>query len=537
MTDLIDELHRAGEHVAASTSRIEVPEIVARVRTRRRRRSLIAASATVALVIAVVALAGTSPNRRAVRVQTPVSSIPERIAAVTDDDRLVVLDARTGTRLRELATGVTSSFGTPRIAVSPDGHTIYFQRTRPARPGECSNGVQTVHEIARVDTNGGTSTPIVTGSDPAMSRDGMVLAYGTRTDDQCGRPNAVGLLPLADIGTTARLGRPIPARDPARTAVDWLAWAPDSHHLLVGMVEPDTSSYPRIIDTTALRSNMHAVLEDGSRINISDATQAILVYRGTHGDLLGWSDQPPNGPSTPNATWAVAVDASTGQVTERLFHAPNGIIDPPEPDATGDHIVAIIAPDTLYRWSTGDRNPTRITSGLIAAVWIPVSDSSVAPSVLSPRQRATVCTAEDLGGLSGPLSPAPPVHRLAQPVAAWFGHVHLDPPPNSAQPSIAFDQAWNGIGFIGERDPSAIYEVILADWTSDDFIVMKPHGQPVSHQHVLAWVAIGKHVPVAASDVSASDTVPGVPCYFGTSITAVDATTGEAIADAYDYHR
>jgi hypothetical protein len=64
---------------------------------------------------------------------------------------------------------------------------------------------------------------------------------------------------------------------------------------------------------------------------------------------------------------------------------------------------------------------------------------------------------------------------------------------------------------------------------------MESNGTAVQHAHVLAWVIIGKHVPVAAEDVSASATVPGVPCYFGTSIAAVDAKTGEGIASAYDY--
>jgi hypothetical protein len=65
---------------------------------------------------------------------------------------------------------------------------------------------------------------------------------------------------------------------------------------------------------------------------------------------------------------------------------------------------------------------------------------------------------------------------------------------------------------------------------------MESNGRPVPHRHVLAWVAMGKHRPVEATNVSSSLTVPGVPCYFGTSITAVNAMTGQPIADAEDYH-
>jgi hypothetical protein len=97
-------------------------------------------------------------------------------------------------------------------------------------------------------------------------------------------------------------------------------------------------------------------------------------------------------------------------------------------------------------------------------------------------------------------------------------------------------RAGGGLGFSGLY-ASAIYDVVLAYWTSDDLIVEDVKGHRAPHRHVLAWVAIGTHRPVDASDVDSTQlTVPGVPCYFGTSITAVDATTGDAIADALDYH-
>ena len=63
---------------------------------------------------------------------------------------------------------------------------------------------------------------------------------------------------------------------------------------------------------------------------------------------------------------------------------------------------------------------------------------------------------------------------------------------------------------------------------------MDSNGKAAPHDHVLAWVFIGKHVPVAAGDASGGATTAGVPCYFGTSIAAVNATTGEGIASAYD---
>ena len=157
------------------------------------------------------------------------------------------------------------------------------------------------------------------------------------------------------------------------------------------------------------------------------------------------------------------------------------------------------------------------------------------PRAPDPRQHDTVCTSRDMDLYSGP--PLPPYHRLADSGTYWFGHVHLEPPPPAAKapPLVSEAQAWGTAS--GDFYVSGVYEVVLADWTSDAGIVMQGSGQPAPHDHVFAWVVIGTHVPIDAGDVSEGDTVPGVPCYFGTSIAAVDARTGRPIASATDYHR
>ena len=54
---------------------------------------------------------------------------------------------------------------------------------------------------------------------------------------------------------------------------------------------------------------------------------------------------------------------------------------------------------------------------------------------------------------------------------------------------------------------------------------------------MLAWVAIGTHRPVEAQDVDSQRlTIPGVPCYFGIGITAVNATTGQLLTNLLDCH-
>lgn len=159
----------------------------------------------------------------------------------------------------------------------------------------------------------------------------------------------------------------------------------------------------------------------------------------------------------------------------------------------------------------------------------------IASTTTNPRQRATICTANDATGSPDALE-LPNYRTLRNRITTWFGHVQLDPPATATKPTISFAEAWTGTGFSGERYPSAVFDVVLAEWTSDDFLVMKSNGLLVPHRHVLAWVAMAKHRPVDATDVSTSLTVPGTACYFGTSITAVDAITGQPIADAWDYH-
>lgn len=181
-----------------------------------------------------------------------------------------------------------------------------------------------------------------------------------------------------------------------------------------------------------------------------------------------------------------------------------------------------------------------------SAATAPTAPSTTTRVNLTARQRAKVCTATDMSVNNVPV---PSYRRLTSSRTEWFGRVRLDPVPSSVQPRVPLNIAWNGFGttptsyepgFSGSMYSSAIYDVVLAYWTSDDSLgglVVEEHGKPVAHDHVLAWVAIGTHRPVEAQDVDSQRlTVPGVPCYFGVGITAVNATTGKPLTDALDYH-
>jgi hypothetical protein len=178
----------------------------------------------------------------------------------------------------------------------------------------------------------------------------------------------------------------------------------------------------------------------------------------------------------------------------------------------------------------------------------PGASTTIPRATLTARQRAKVCTAADMSVNNVPV---PRYRHLTSPRTIWFGRVRLDPVASSVQPRVPLDRGWSGfaragaptsnaLGFFGSVYGSAIYDVELAYWSSDDTLgglVVQEHGQPVAHDHVLAWVAIGTHRPVEAQDVDSQRlTIPGVPCYFGIGITAVNATTGQLLANALDYH-
>jgi hypothetical protein len=66
--------------------------------------------------------------------------------------------------------------------------------------------------------------------------------------------------------------------------------------------------------------------------------------------------------------WNIATERFLG--TERSFRIPE-TITALQADQSGTHFLAVTARGTLYRWSVGDRTPTRLANGVSAAAWLP----------------------------------------------------------------------------------------------------------------------------------------------------------------------
>lgn len=110
----------------------------------------------------------------------PAAPEPERLVAITEEGRMVLLDARSGEELRELdalaAPGATpAEDGTPApntltdLALSPDGQVVWY--------GDCCEPAG--GNLYTVPTAGGEQMLLSNGSEPEVSPDGSTLAVRT----------------------------------------------------------------------------------------------------------------------------------------------------------------------------------------------------------------------------------------------------------------------------------------------------------------------------------------------------------------------
>ena len=111
-----------------------------------------------------------------------------------------------------------------------------------------------------------------------------------------------------------------------------------------------------------------------------------------------------------------------------------------------------------------------------------------------------------------------------------FG-VRLDPPPVGAKPSVSPSTAWQAARI---KSPEGSYQLLLASYTSP----YPSKNRPGDFSRVLAWVAIGRNVPLAKLPAIVPPTLPGErrtggavqpPCAFDFALDAFDAHTGKEL--------
>jgi WD40-like Beta Propeller Repeat len=343
----------------------------------RHRRIAVVVALTMALIAGAAFLVVGTGHDTTVRVQSsgPSPSPTGEVVAVTSDGRLVVLASGDGHIVRVLANDAVAqgkdADGSTSLSVTPDGQTVYFMR-QPAGCVGCAS-------IASVPVGGGPITnPIGQGCcirEPTVSPDGHWLAF----TGVPGKSDAGGQILLRDL----TMARPPQAHVYDRlwnsgatlnVGIGPIFWAPDSRHLAFVQNDTPGGTPPRVLDTSASQS----ILLDRLRPVLIKGADGMswAGYLGTTGQMLAVSnigDRPGQSLTAEHKPLrVVAIDPTTGNTTRVLFTLAGA--SQPIADATGTHIV-IQGAEGVYRWSRGDRQPTKIADHVLAATWLPAAPS------------------------------------------------------------------------------------------------------------------------------------------------------------------
>lgn len=340
-----------------------------RIRSRRKiGRSVTAVATAAALVVGVLVLVDRDDGRQSVATRPlGVTAASTEVVAVVGNnstgDRLVVLAAEDGHEIRTLANGVGITHG--GIAVTPDGKTAYFTRSRRGLP--CG-----VSEIASVPVVGGAVETVASpASSPVLSSDGTELAYARPNDgDPCSPERSLVLRDL--VSGDERMTAPI--------AGHWAPWAfsPEGTHVLLGYEGAGDSERFRLAVTYAVSDfgtdsfDLSSPADDGTFLPDGRLLVA-FVDEGAGGHRLVTYDE----------TQAFQGAPQERAPTDTLFETTSSGFMSISSDASGDVLMHFGA-DLLQRWRPGDAEPTTIATDVGDAAWVPRPASANVPSTSPP---------------------------------------------------------------------------------------------------------------------------------------------------------
>jgi hypothetical protein len=239
------------------------------------------------------------------------------------------------------------------LAVTADGRSILVG------PSDCEK-----HWIQRVDRSTGAREEFVGAAEfPVVNAKGLV-AYGIYCDGR-------GILGTTDITTGQNSRRsPLGESEVGRSldieSVRPLGWLSDGRTLFYVMT---------------VRGEAHPRYYFGLLWPIVDPFEEVIRRVAAPVDS---SDAVPTAVTlVDDATFAVAHDETAGSTVrewdvrnERFTHAERSFTLPDSittltTDAIGTHFLAVTRGRVLYRWSVGDRAPTKLADGVRAAAWLP----------------------------------------------------------------------------------------------------------------------------------------------------------------------
>lgn len=295
------------------------------------------------------------------------SSSPPPIVAVTTTGLLEVLDPSTGEPERTLATNATGD----EVSVSRSSQTVYFET-----PEGCD------HEIESVPMDGGSTSVVATGMDPAVSPDGSELAYARQPDlsqPQCAttgqQQSAASQIELVVRKLSTGQETTYPMSPQALSSglpmpIDHLSWAPDGQRIAVSIpaVQDNEGWQLVVLDTTTAS---YYVGPGTSQVPIPESLPDSYYREGVFepdGNLFVNRVCCAGTPPRRVSSLLLNVDPSTGA---ELSEIAIGFTDVDhtslDVDGSGRWILYLSGQNLLV--SHDGMRPTTLASGFVAATW------------------------------------------------------------------------------------------------------------------------------------------------------------------------
>ena len=261
-----------------------------------------------------------------------------------------------------------------QIAVTPDGQDVYVVA------GQRQRGVRRSLDRAvagRHRGRGGGDQIATNATDPTVSPDGRYLAYlhclpGDNRADE---------IVLRDLTT----GEETVTSGPGgyrSSSTGWSSPRIRATSFVATILRSDDARVHRgSMRSTSSPASRHRAATSGSR----PVGRAGSAVRGMTGEYLGVKGTPPSVCISPR--WPVAVQRGR---CSPFPTTPTQVVS----DRSGRHILAVVD-HSLYRWSEGEKEPTKIADGVIGAAWIPDGSPPPPPVPASKTMPGSLVAAVD----------------------------------------------------------------------------------------------------------------------------------------------
>jgi hypothetical protein len=300
---------------------------------------------------------------------TSSASTAPSIVVATTSGAIVRIDAATGATLQTLVSGGSGVDG-DEISVSSSGMVYYAVGS-----GACDKTIYSVPE------SGGTPTPIVAGTLPAISPDGTKLAYAVQpgTAQDCtgsgsAYPGTVFKVNIRTLssGTTVSIPEVPPAQEALPAWITHLSWAPDNDHLAVSVmgVQDNEGWALDILDTSSARTYMPG--PGVTTVPVTGASPDGQSYfsEGVYqpdGDLFVVHNCCAGIPAKTDAPLLWEIQPGGALVHQVAIGFLNMTHDSLDASADGNWLLYLGGGD-LYV-SQGGARPNQVATGLVAAAW------------------------------------------------------------------------------------------------------------------------------------------------------------------------